>query len=263
MSLRALWTAASGMQGQALNIDVISNNLANVNTTGFKRSRADFQDLLYQSLRIAGAASSSGTEIPTANQVGLGSKIAAVGKIFTQGDYKQTGNELDLAIDGGGFFQITTPEGEIAYSRAGSFKLDGDGNIVTSDGYLLEPQITVPTNAIQLAVGPDGTVTVMNAGETTPSEIGKIETARFANPTGLTGIGKSLFMESETSGTPTTGTPGEDGLGTISQGYLEMSNVNVVEEMVYMILAQRAYEINGKAIQTADEMLQMANNVKR
>ena len=263
MSLRALWTAASGMQGQALNIDVISNNLANVNTTGFKRSRADFQDLLYQSLRIAGAASSSGTEIPTANQVGLGSKIAAVAKIFTQGDYKQTGNELDLAIDGGGFFQITTPEGEIAYSRAGSFKLDGDGNIVTSDGYLLEPQITVPTNAIQLAVGPDGTVTVMNAGETTPSEIGKIETARFANPTGLTGIGKSLFMESETSGTPTTGTPGEDGLGTISQGYLEMSNVNVVEEMVYMILAQRAYEINGKAIQTADEMLQMANNVKR
>jgi len=263
MSLRALWTAAVGMQGQALNIDVISNNLANVNTTGFKRSRADFQDLLYQSLRIAGAASSSGTEIPTANQVGLGTKVAAVAKIFTQGDYKQTGNELDLAIDGRGFFQITTPEGEIAYSRAGSFKLDGDGNIVTSDGYLLEPQITVPTNAIQLTVGPDGTVTVMNAGETTPSEIGNIETARFANPAGLTGMGKNLFMESETSGTPTTGTPGEDGLGTISQGYLEMSNVNVVEEMVNMILAQRSYEINGKAIQTADEMLQMANNVKR
>jgi len=263
MSLRALWTAAVGMHGQALNIDVISNNLANVNTAGFKRSRADFQDLLYQSLRIAGAASSSGTEIPTSNQIGLGSKVAAVAKIFTQGDYKQTGNELDLAIDGRGFFQITTPEGEIAYTRAGSFKLDGDGNIVTSDGYLLEPQITVPTNAIQLTIGPDGTVTVMNAGETSPSEIGNIETARFANPAGLIGIGKNLFMESETSGTPTTGTPGEDGLGTISQGYLEMSNVNVVEEMVNMILAQRAYEINGKAIQTADEMLQMANNVKR
>jgi flagellar basal-body rod protein FlgG len=263
MPLRSLWTAATGMQAQALNIDVISNNLANVNTTGFKRSRADFQDLLYQNLRIAGAASSSGTEIPTSNQIGLGTKVAAVAKILTQGDYKQTGNELDLAIDGRGFFQITTPEGEIAYSRAGSFKLDGDGNMVTSDGYFLEPQITVPTDAIQLTVGPDGTLTVLNAGETTPSEIGKIETARFANPAGLTAIGKSLFLESETSGSPTTGTPGEDGLGTITQGYLEMSNVNVVEEMVYMILAQRAYEINGKAIQTSDEMLQMANNVKR
>jgi len=263
MSLRALWTAAVGMQGQALNVDVIANNLANVNTTGFKRSRADFQDLLYQNLRIAGAASSAGTELPTSNQIGLGTKVAAVAKIFNQGDYKQTGNELDLAIDGNGFFQITTPDGEISYSRAGSFKMDGDGNIVTPDGYLLQPQITIPNNAIQLTVGPDGTVTVMNAGETAPSEIGKIETARFANPAGLNAIGKNLFMESETSGSPTTGTPGQDGLGTISQGYLEMSNVNVVEEMVYMIVAQRAYEINGKAIQTADEMLQMANNVKR
>jgi flagellar basal-body rod protein FlgG len=195
--------------------------------------------------------------------VGLGTKVAAVAKIFSQGDYKQTHNELDLAIDGEGFFQVNTPEGEIAYTRAGSFKLDGDGNIVTSDGYLLEPQITIPTNAIQLTVGPDGTVTAMNAGEATPSEVGNIETARFANPSGLNAVGKSLFMESETSGTPTTGTPGEDGLGTISQGYLEMSNVNIVEEMVHMILAQRAYEINAKAIQTADEMLQMANNVKR
>jgi flagellar basal-body rod protein FlgG len=263
MALRSLWTAASGMQAQALNIDVISNNLANVNTSGFKRSRADFQDLLYQNLRIAGAASSSGTEIPTSNQIGLGTKVAAVAKNFSQGDYKQTGNELDLAIDGRGFFQITTPEGEIAYSRAGSFKLDGDGNVVTSDGYLLEPQITIPSNAIQLTVGPDGTVTVMNAGELTPSEVGKIETARFANPAGLNATGKNLFMESETSGSPTTGTPGEDGLGTLTQGYLEMSNVNIVEEMVYMIMAQRAYEINGKAIQTSDEMLQMANNIKR
>jgi flagellar basal-body rod protein FlgG len=263
MSLRALWTAAVGMQGQALNVDVIANNLANVNTTGFKRSRADFQDLLYQNLRIAGAASSAGTELPTSNQIGLGSKVAGVAKIFNQGDYKQTGNELDWAIDGNGFFQITTPDGEIAYSRAGSFKMDGDGNVVTPDGYMLQPQITIPNNAIQLTVGPDGTVTVMNAGETTPSEIGKIETARFANPAGLTAIGKNLFMETETSGSPTTGTPGEDGLGTISQGYLEMSNVNVVEEMVFMIVAQRAYEINSKAVQTSDEMLQIANNLKR
>lgn len=263
MSLRALWTAASGMEGQAVNIDVISNNLANVNTTGFKKSRADFQDLLYQNLSIAGAATSSDTEVPTSNQVGLGTKIAAIAKIFGQGDYQQTGNELDLAIDGRGFFQITTPDGEVAYTRAGSFKLDGDGSIVNSDGYLLEPQISVANNVIQITVGLNGTVTVMNAGETTPSEIGNIETARFANPSGLIAIGKNLFIESETSGTPTTGTPGEDGLGTISQGFLEMSNVNVVEEMVNMILAQRAYEMNGKAIQTADEMLQVANNIKR
>ncbi len=263
MSLRTLWTAAVGMESQALNMDVIANNLANVNTSGFKKSRADFQDLFYQNLRIAGAASSSGTEIPTSNQIGLGTKVAAIAKIFSQGDYKQTGNELDLALDGRGFFQITTPDGEISYTRSGAFKLDGDGNVVNSDGYLLQPQITIPSNAIQLTVGNDGTVTVMNAGETTPSEVGSIETARFANPAGLTGIGKNLFLESETSGTPTTGTPGEDGLGTINQGYLEMSNVNIVEEMVAMILAQRAYEINGKAITTADEMLQTANNVKR
>jgi flagellar basal-body rod protein FlgG len=263
MSLRSLWTAAVGMSSQALNMDIIANNLANVNTTGFKRSRADFQDLFYQNLRIAGAASSAGTEIPTANQIGLGTKVSAVAKLFAQGDYQQTGNELDLALDGRGFFQITTPDGEIAYTRAGAFKLDGDGNIVNSDGYLLQPQITVPENAVQVTVGPDGTITVMNAGETTPSEIGNIETARFANPAGLTATGKNLFLESETSGSPTTGTPGEDGLGTINQGFLEMSNVNIVEEMVHMILAQRAYEINGKAIQTSDEMLQTANNIKR
>ena len=263
MSIRSLWTAAAGMQAQGINIDVISNNLANVNTTGFKRSRADFQDLMYQNLRIAGAASSSDTEVPTSNQVGLGTKTAAVAKIFSQGDYQQTGNELDLAIDGKGFFQITTPDGEIAYTRAGSFKLDGDGNIVNSDGYLLEPQISVANNVVQLTVGLDGTVTVMNAGDTTPSEIGNIETARFANPAGLVAIGKNLLMESETSGTPITGTPGQDGLGSLSQGFLEMSNVNIVEEMVNMILAQRAYEINGKAIQTSDEMLQMVNNIKR
>lgn len=263
MSLRALWSAATGMQGQSLNIDVISNNLANVNTTGFKKSRADFQDLLYQNLRIADAASSTGSKIPTSNQIGLGTKLAAVAKVFTQGDYKQTGNELDLAIEGRGFFQITDPEGTVVYTRAGAFKLDVDGNIVNSDGYLLEPTISVPSDAIRLTVGPDGTVTVINAGDTATSEVGKIETARFANPAGLTAIGRNLFTETESSGTPTTGTPGESGMGTIAQGFLEMSNVNVVEEMVYMIMAQRAYEMNGKTIQTADEMLQMANNIKR
>lgn len=263
MSLRALWSAATGMQGQSLNIDVIANNLANVNTAGFKKSRADFQDLLYQNLRIADAASSTGSKIPTSNQIGLGTKLAAVAKVFTQGDYKQTGNELDLAIEGRGFFQITDPEGTVVYTRAGAFKLDVDGNIVNSDGYLLEPTISVPSDAIRLTVGPDGTVTVINAGDTATSEVGKIETARFANPAGLTAIGRNLFTETESSGTPTTGTPGESGMGTIAQGFLEMSNVNVVEEMVYMIMAQRAYEMNGKTIQTADEMLQMANNIKR
>ncbi len=262
MPLRSLSTAATGMQAQSLQIDVIANNLANVNTSGFKKSRVDFQDLLYQNLRIADAASSTNSKIPTSNQIGLGTKLAGVAKVFTQGDYKQTGNELDVAIEGRGFFQITDPEGTIVYTRAGSFKLDLDGNLVTSDGYLLEPSLTIPTDAIRLTIGPDGTVTVIEAGDTTVSEVGTIETARFANPAGLTAIGRNLFLETETSGTPTTGTPGEDGLGTLSQGYLEMSNVNVVEEMVDMILAQRAYEINGKAIQTADEMLQIANNIK-
>jgi flagellar basal-body rod protein FlgG len=246
-----------------LNVDVIANNLANVNTVGFKKSRADFQDLLYQNLRIAGTPSSAGTEVPTPNQVGLGVKAASVQKIFTQGDYKQTGNELDLAIEGSGFFQITMPDGETAYTRAGAFKLDGDSRIVTPDGYPLSPEMTVPTDAIQLTVGPDGTISVLNAGETTPSEIGNIDLARFANPPGLKSIGKSLYIETEASGSPTTGTPGEDGFGTTAQGFVEMSNVSVVEDMVYMIVAQRAYEMTAKAIQTADEMLQMANNVKR
>jgi len=263
MSLSSFWTAASGMEAQSTNIDVISHNLANVNTAGFKRSKADFQDLYYNSLSIAGAASSSDTMIPTANQVGLGTKVSAVARVNTQGDYQLTGNELDLAIDGKGYFQIITPDGETAYTRAGSFKLDGDGNIVNTEGYFLEPQITVPNDSIQLTVGPDGTVTVLTAGETTPTELGTIETVRFPNPTGLIGLGKTLFVESETSGSPTTGTPGEDGLGSLTQGFLEMSNVSVVEEMVNMILAQRAYEINGKAIQTSDEMLQIANNLKR
>ncbi len=261
--IRSLWTASAGMQAMQLNVDVIANNLANVNTVGFKKSRADFQDLLYQNLRIAGAPSSAGTEVPTPNQVGLGVKVASVQKIFTQGDYKQTGNELDLAIEGSGFFQVTMPDGETAYTRAGAFKLDGDGRVVTPDGYTLSPEITVPADAIQLTVGPDGTISVLNAGETTPSEIGNIDLARFANNPGLKSIGKNLYVETEASGSPTTGTPGEDGFGTTAQGFVEMSNVSVVEDMVYMIVAQRAYEMTAKAIQTADEMLQMANNVKR
>jgi flagellar basal-body rod protein FlgG len=261
--LRCLWTAASGMQAQALNLDVISNNLANVNTSGFKKSRADFQDLLYENIRPSGVASSVGTEVPTGIQLGHGSRPAAVQKIFLQGDYQHTGNNLDLAIEGDGFFQILQPNGDVAYSRAGAFKVDSEGRIVTSDGFLIEPEITIPQDTISISIGTDGTVSVLQSGQATPSEIGTIELGRFINPAGLRSIGRNLFLQTSASGDVITGTAGEDGFGTISQGFLEMSNVNAVEEMVNMIVAQRAYEINSKAIQTSDEMLQIANNVKR
>ncbi len=261
--LRSLWTAASGMQAQQLNIDVLSNNLANVNTSGFKRSRADFQDLLYETLRVSGAASSSTTQIPTGIQLGHGTRPAAVQKIFMQGEYKQTKNELDMAIEGDGFFQITMPDGEIAYSRAGAFKLDSEGRIVTSDGYLMEPEISVPSDATQISIGTDGTVSVRQAGETEATEVGTVQLARFINPAGLNSIGRNLYLPTSASGDVITGTAGEDGFGTLAQGFLEMSNVSVVEEMVNLISAQRAYEINSKSIQAADEMLQISNNLKR
>ncbi|HOC37906.1 MAG TPA: flagellar basal-body rod protein FlgG [Thermodesulfobacteriota bacterium] len=261
--LRSLWTAASGMEAQALNIDVISNNIANVNTTGFKKSRPDFQDLLYQTIRQAGSPSTAGTEIPTGIQVGQGTRPAAVQKVFTQGDYQNTQNELDMAIEGDGFFQITQPSGEVAYTRAGAFKLDSEGRVVTTDGFFLEPEITVPTDTVSVTIGTDGTVSVMQAGETEATEIGTIELARFVNPAGLHSIGRNLYLPTLASGDAVTGTAGEDGFGTIAQKFLEMSNVSVVDEMVNMIVAQRAYEINSKAIITADEMLQMANNLKR
>ena len=261
--IRSLWTAASGMQAQTLNIDVISNNLANVNTTGFKKSRADFQDLLYETLSPAGAASSAGTQMPTGIQVGHGTSPAAIQKIFMQGNYQYTQNKLDMAIEGDGFFQILQPNGEVAYSRAGAFKLNGDGEIVTSDGFLMEPGISIPPDSIAINIGIDGTVSVIQAGQTEASEIGTIELVKFINPAGLNSIGRNLYLSTSASGDPVTGTAGEEGFGTISQGYLEMSNVSVVDEMVNMITAQRAYEINSKAIQASDEMLQMANNLKR
>lgn len=261
--LRTLWIAASGMQAQTLNIDVISNNLANVNSTGFKRSRADFQDLLYETLKPAGAASAAGTEVPTGIQIGHGTRPVAVQKIFLQGDYQQTQNELDIAIEGDGFFQALKPDGEIVYTRSGAFKLDSEGRMVTSDGFFMEPQISIPTDCTGISIGTDGTVSIIRAGETEPDEIGTIQLARFLNPAGLDALGRNLFLPTSASGEPMTGTAGEQGFGTLSQGYLEMSNVSVVEEMVNMIMAQRAYEINSKAIQAADEMLQMANNIKR
>ncbi|GBD95542.1 MAG TPA: flagellar basal-body rod protein FlgG [Nitrospirae bacterium] len=260
---RALFIAATGMEAQRINIDVISNNLANVNTGGFKKSRADFQELLYQSIRTAGAVSAEGTEVPTGIQIGLGVKPAAVQKIFTQGDFVSTGNDLDLVIEGKGFFQVSTPDGEIAYTRSGAFKLDSEGKIVNSDGYAMEPSITIPSNTLELSITPDGTVSVLQAGSNTTSEVGQIEIAQFINPGGLKALGKNLFSPTGSSGDAATGNPGSEGLGAINQGFLEMSNVNVVEEMVNMIISQRAYELNSKAIQTADEMLQLANNIKR
>jgi flagellar basal-body rod protein FlgG len=261
--IRSLWTAASGMKSQSLNIDVISNNLANVNTTGFKTSRADFQDLLYETLREAGTSSSQTTDVPTGIQIGHGSRPVASHKIFTQGDFQQTKNELDVAIEGNGFFQIIQPTGTTAYSRDGAFKMDRDGRIVTSDGFLLEPEITIPSDSISLTIGLDGTVSVLQAGASAPTEIGTITLARFVNPAGLHSIGRNLYLPTNASGDAIVGTAGEDGLGSLAQGFLEMSNVSVVDEMVKMITAQRAYEINSKAIQAADDMLQQANNVKR
>jgi flagellar basal-body rod protein FlgG len=261
--IRSLWTSATGMQAQVLNLDVISNNLANVNTTGFKKSRAEFQDLLYETLRPAGTSSSQDSQVPTGIQIGHGTRPSTVLKIFTQGTMENTENELDLAIEGDGFFQIILPNGETAYTRDGAFKLDSDGRVVNSDGFALEPEITIPSDTRSISVGMDGTVSVLQAGDTIPSEIGTIELARFVNPAGLVSTGRNLYITSEASGDEMTGIPGEDGLGTIAQGFLEMSNVSVVDEMVNMITAQRAYETNSKSIQTADEMLQLANNIKR
>lgn len=261
--LRSLYIAATGMEAQKLNIDVISNNLANVNTVGFKKSRADFQDLMYQTLKAAGATSAEGVEIPSGIQVGLGTRPVAVQKIFQQGDFVSTGNSLDLVVEGDGFFQILMPDGTIAYSRSGAFKLDSEGNIVNSDGYPLEPGITIPADALTTTVGTDGKVTVLQSGSSSPTEIGQIELAKFINPGGLNSIGGSLYLPTASSGEAVTANPASEGLGTIAQGFLEMSNVNVVEEMVNMIVSQRAYEVSSKAVQTSDEMLQIANNLRR
>jgi flagellar basal-body rod protein FlgG len=261
--LRSLFISASGMEAQRLNLDVIANNLANANTVGFKKSRADFQDLMYQNLRTPGATSAEGLQIPSGIMIGLGVRPIAVQKLFTQGDFVQTGNSLDMVIEGDGFFQISLPDGTIAYTRAGAFKLDSEGRIVNSDGYLLEPGITVPANTLNITIGSNGKVTVLQAGSSTPVEIGQIEIAKFANPAGLMPIGKNLFLQTDSSGEAITGIPGSEGMGTISQGFLELSNVNIVEEMVNMIISQRAYEINSKAIQASDEMLQTINNLKR
>ncbi|SDE99406.1 flagellar basal-body rod protein FlgG [Sporolituus thermophilus] len=261
--MRALWTAGSGMVAQQANVDVISNNLANVNTTGFKKSRTDFQDLMYQTIRQAGAATGADTQLPTGIQIGHGVRQVATQKIYTPGNFQQTGNPLDLAIEGDGFFQITLPDGTLAYTRDGAFKKDAQGRIVTSEGYPLEPQIIIPENATELSISADGRVTAKIPNQTDPQDLGQIQIVRFINPAGLDSIGRNLLKETAASGAPVVMNPGTDGAGTLVQQYLEMSNVQVVEEMVNMIVAQRAYEINAKAITTADDMLGQVANLKR
>ena len=261
--LRALYTAATGMEAQQINIDTIANNIANVNTTGFKQGRAEFQDLLYQNIRPAGTAASTSTQYPVGLQLGLGTRPVAMTRIYKQGDFRQTGNPLDLVIEGKGFFQVRMPSGETAYTRDGSFHVSKDGTIVTSDGDPLEPQITIPADAQEVVIASDGTVSVTQTGQTASQQVGAIQIANFQNPAGLNAMGRNLFVQTTASGDPISGNPGESGLGRINQGFLEQSNVNVVEEMVNMIIAQRAYEVNSKAVRVADDMLQQINNLVR
>jgi flagellar basal-body rod protein FlgG len=259
--IRSLWTAASGMAAQKLNMDVIANNLANVNTSGFKKSRGDFVDLLYQNLRSPGAATSSGGQVPTGIQVGMGTKPVSVQKIFSQGDYVETKNSLDIAIEGKGFFKVLS-SGEEMYMRSGAFKTDSEGYIVTSEGDRLQPEFSIPAEAVNFTVDPGGNMVALDAdgGELAS---GQLTLHSFTNPAGLLSVGSNRFIPTEASGDPVEGNPGIDGMGTVAQGYLEMSNVDVVEEMVNMIAGQRAYEVSSKSIKAADEMLQMANNIRR
>lgn len=259
--LRGMWSAASGMAAQQTQIDIIANNLANVNTISFKKSRAEFQDLMYQTLNQAGARTAEGNEIPTGIQIGMGTMSSGVQKMFMQGDFQETKNELDMVIEGKGFFRVFS-NGEDRYTRAGNFKLDTQGNIVTSSGDQLQPGMSVPSNTISVNIDKYGTVTAFDPSGT-GTNLGQIELSAFPNPAGLSSLGHNLYSISDASGQPVTSVPGADGMGTILQGFVEKSNVDVVQEMVSMITAQRAYEINSKAIQTADSMLQTANSLKR
>ncbi len=261
--IRALYTGATGMIAQQINVDVISNNLANVNTLGFKKSRAEFQDLLYQTVRDPGTINSTGSQAPTGIQIGLGVKPVGVTKIFLQGSVRNTGNELDVAIEGKGFFQIQTFDGSIKYTRAGNFQVDNTGQMVNLEGYPLYPSITVPEDSLSVTIDREGKISVTQSGSTVASEVGQIELANFVNPAGLLSDGSSLYKESDASGPPITGLPGTDEFGAIQQGFVEVSNVSVVEELTQMIIAQRGYEVNSKAVQAADEMLQNAVNLKR
>lgn len=256
---QALWIAKTGLDAQQTRMTVISNNLANVNTTGFKQDRAVFEDLLYQTVRQPGAQSSTSTQLPSGLMLGTGVRTVATEKTHTQGNIVSTGNALDIAVQGRGFFQVLKPEGDIAYTRDGTFQVNSDGQVVMSNGYPLEPAVTIPAQAVSITVGSDGTVSVLQAGATAPTVVGNITLADFINPTGLQPIGENLFSETSASGAATTATPGTTGLGSVIGGALETSNVNVVTELIGMIETQRAYEMNSKAISTVDQMLQFAS----
>ncbi|WQY81247.1 flagellar basal-body rod protein FlgG [Helicobacter pylori] len=261
--LRSLYSATSGMLAQQTHIDTTSNNIANVNTTGFKKSRADFNDLFYQAMQYAGTNTSNTTLSPDGMEVGLGVRPSAITKMFSQGSPKETENNLDVAITGKGFFQVQLPDGTTAYTRSGNFKLDEQSNLVTSEGYLLIPQITLPEDTTQVNIGVDGTVSVTQGLQTTSNVIGQITLANFVNPAGLHSMGDNLFSITNASGDAIVGNPDSQGLGKLRQGFLELSNVRLVEEMTDLITAQRAYEANSKSIQTADAMLQTVNSLKR
>lgn len=261
--IRALKTAATGMRAQQLNVDNIANNLANINTTGFKRSKIEFQDLFYQTARPPASVQRQGSQTPVPLEIGYGAEPVASPRIFSQGELLPTGNPLDIAINGDGFFRILLADGTYAYTRDGAFKISGDGSLVTTDGEPVDPEITFPEGTTGIIIGRDGTVSVTIGNENQPQEIGRIEIVRFINPAGLKAIGRNLLVETPASGDPIPGTAGSEGNGEIYQGYLETSNVDIVEEMVNMIVAQRAYEINSKAVKTSDEMLATVNNLVR
>ena len=261
--MQSLSIAATGMMAQQLNVEVISNNIANMNTVAFKKQRAEFQDLLYQTFEAAGTQSSDqGTIVPTGVQVGAGVKTGAVYRVQTQGSLTRTDNPYDLAIDGRGYFQVLLPSGETAFTRAGNFATNDQGQLVTQDGYTVEPAITIPTDAVKVSVSAAGQVEVLQAGQTAPSIVGVIELATFVNEGGLQALGGNLYKETAASGAPTNGTPGSTGMGTLTQGYTEASNVDAVAEITALIVAQRAYEMNSKVISTADEMLSVSAQVK-
>ena len=253
--LRSLWIAKTGMESQQTNIDVISHNLANVSTNGFKRSRPVFEDLIYQTIRQAGAQASQQTQVPSGLQIGTGARPVATERIFLQGNLQQTGNSFDLAIQGNGFFQVQLPDGTLAYARDGAFQVNSEGTVVTANGDVLQPQITVPADALSVTVAKDGTVTITQPNNVTATQ-GPIQLTNFINPAGLQSAGDNLYLETIASGTPNSSNPGLNGLGTLQQGFVETSNVNVVEELINMIQAQRAYELNSKSIQASDQMLQ-------
>ncbi|MFQ5752831.1 MAG: flagellar basal-body rod protein FlgG [bacterium] len=261
--IRALRTASLGMYAQSLKLDNIANNMANTNTTGYKKSSIEFQDLFYQTLRPAGVTDQLNTELPTELQIGHGNRPVATVKNFSQGNVVNTENALDIALDGDGFYQIQQPDGTIAYTRDGNFNLSSKGQIVNATGLLLEPEISIPKDAVSIHIGADGVVSALISGETEPEELGQIELAKFVNPGGLKNIGGDLLLATAASGDPLLGTPGTEGFGKVLQGYLEESNVNVVQEMVGLIVAQRAFEINSKALKTAEQMMEIASNLKR